>query len=203
MPALRWGMADHDAGPRMPRSSLGMTCGRGAASRRQKVRCGARSSSSISAMGPTTSIGFWPEPRTRGAARLMVGFAAWSPVREELRLLVTIDQAADIRPVERAGAHGTGLADRDHACRSQEVGRIGLPQRARQLGLGVTNSIEVALPHEDAVVGPDQHRAEGMVPMHRRLARDFIGGAKVGKHRSRVMVGRAPERRGRHREQLA
>ncbi len=69
-----------ELGPWMPRSSLGMTCGRGARQRRQKVRCGARSSSSISGKGPTTSIGFWPEPRTVRAARLMVGFSGWSPV---------------------------------------------------------------------------------------------------------------------------
>jgi hypothetical protein len=46
----------------------------------------------------------------------------------------------------------------------------------------VTHGVNVALAHQDAVVGADQHAAERMVAMPRGLARDFIGGAKVGEH---------------------
>src|SRR4051812_46810198 len=44
------------------------------------------------------------------------------------------------------------------------------------------HTVNVPLPHEQAVVGADQHRAERMMPVHDGLSRDRIGGAKVGEH---------------------
>jgi class 3 adenylate cyclase len=44
------------------------------------------------------------------------------------------------------------------------------------------HGVNVALAHQDAVVGADQQAAERMMAMPRGLARDFIGGAKVGEH---------------------
>ena len=41
---------------------------------------------------------------------------------------------------------------------------------------------DIALAHEDAVVGPDEHGAERMMPMRRRLLRDLIGRTKMGEH---------------------
>ena len=46
----------------------------------------------------------------------------------------------------------------------------------------MAHGVDIALAHEDAVVGSDQHGAEGMMAVRHRLARDFIGGAKVGEH---------------------
>jgi hypothetical protein len=43
----------------------------------------------------------------------------------------------------------------------------------------VAHGVDIALAHEDAVVGTDQHRPERMMPMRRRLAGDRVGGAKV------------------------
>jgi hypothetical protein len=84
-------------------------------------------------------------------------------LREELRLLETIDQAADIRPIEHTGAHGTGLAGRDQRAGPQEIRRIGRRGAPAELGLGVTQRVDIALAHEDAVVGPDQDGAEGVL----------------------------------------
>ena len=53
-----------------------------------------------------------PEDRPRREAhRRVPGVVAG--LREELHFLETIDQAADIRPIMRIGAHGTRLAGRD------------------------------------------------------------------------------------------
>jgi len=101
---------------------------------------------------------------------------------QELRLLETIDQPADIRPVERPGAHGTGLAGRDQRAGPQEIRRVGCRGAAGELGLGMAHRVEIALAHEDTVVGSDQNGAEGMMPMRRRLARDGVGGSEMGEH---------------------
>ena len=42
--------------------------------------------------------------------------------------------------------------------------------------------VDIALAHQDAVVGADQDRAERMMAVRGGLARDFVGGAKVGEH---------------------
>jgi hypothetical protein len=57
-------------------------------------------------------------PRREAHGRIL---EAVTGLREELRLLETIDQAADIRPIEleRPGAHGTGLAGRDQCAGPQ------------------------------------------------------------------------------------
>ena len=64
----------------------------------------------------------------------------------------------------------------------QEFWRIGSGGAAAQFGLGVADDVDIALAHEDAVVGTDEHAAKGMMPMRRRLAGDHVGGAEMGDH---------------------
>ena len=52
----------------------------------------------------------------------------------------------------------------------------------RQFGLGVTDGVDIALAHEDRVVGADQHRTERMMAMRGRLAGHGIGRKQVGDH---------------------
>ena len=46
----------------------------------------------------------------------------------------------------------------------------------------MTHCVDIALTHEDCVVGADQHRTERMVAVSCRVAGDGIGSAEVGDH---------------------
>jgi len=46
----------------------------------------------------------------------------------------------------------------------------------------MAHRVEIALSHQNAIVGPDQHATERMMPMRRRFARDSVGGPEVSKH---------------------
>lgn len=116
----------------------------------------------------------------RQAHRRVLGMVARQ--REKTGLLEAVDQPADICPIERSGAHGAGLAGRDQRAGPEKLRRIGFRRAARKFGFGVADGADVALPHENAAVGADQHGTEGMMAVRHRLAGDRIGGAEVGEH---------------------
>ena len=64
----------------------------------------------------------------------------------------------------------------------RNFGEIGSGGAAAQFDLGVADDVDIALAHEDVVVGTDEHAAERMMPMRRRLAGDHVGGAEMGDH---------------------
>jgi hypothetical protein len=64
----------------------------------------------------------------------------------------------------------------------QELRLVGRRGAAGELGLGMTHRVEIALPHQHAIIRPDQHATERMMPMRRRLARDGDGGPEVREH---------------------
>ena len=68
------------------------------------------------------------------------------------------------------------------AQRQRNSGEYGGRGAAGELGFGMAHGVEIALPHQHAIVRPDQHGPERVMPMRRRLARDGVGGSEVGEH---------------------
>ena len=102
--------------------------------------------------------------------------------REKLGLLEAVDQPADIRPVERSGAHRAGLARRDQRAGPEKLRRVGCRRAPRKFGLGVMHGVDIALAHEDRVVGADQHSTERMMAMRDRVACNGICSEEVSDH---------------------
>jgi hypothetical protein len=95
-----------ELGPWVPRSSLGMICGRGGSSAAPEGPV--RGEEFVLDLGEGANDLDWllagaeDRPRREAQGRVLGVVAG---LREELRLFEAIDQAADIRPIERTAVH--------------------------------------------------------------------------------------------------
>lgn len=101
---------------------------------------------------------------------------------EKLRFIVTIDQSADIGPIKRASAHGTGFARRDQRARPKELRRIRDCSTSCQLDFGVMHGVDICLAHQNRVVRADQNCTERVMAVCRPALGNDIGCEKVGDH---------------------
>ena len=92
-------------------------------------------------------------------------------------------------PINCAGAHGARLEGRDQCAAPEKVAVVFDGGAAGEFRLGVADRIDVALAHQDRVVGTDEHRAEGMMALCRCFTRDGVGGAEVARRVIRIAAG--------------
>ena len=105
---------------------------------------------------------------------------AFSRQRKQRGFLGAVDHAADVRPVDGARAHRARLEGRDQRAAPQVFAVVFGGGATGELGLGVANGIDVALAHQDRVVGTNEHRAKGMMAFNGGFPRDGVGGAEGG-----------------------
>ncbi len=116
-------------------------------------------------------------------------FGVGARQRQQGAFFHAVDQAADVRPVLRARAHGAGLHGGHQRAIPQELRRVHGGRVARQHRLGVVHGVHVALLEQHRFpVGRHQQRAEGVVACRQRRRRDGVGAPQVAQ---RLLVGHA------------
>jgi hypothetical protein len=91
-----------------------------------------------------------------------------------------VDQAADMRPILRAGAHRARLDGGDQRAAPQVLGRVARGGGACEQRLGVFDGADVALFEQHGfIVTIDQHRAEGVMAPRCRITRHVVGTPQV------------------------
>ena len=155
----------------------------------QKSACSAAASSSSS--GPTTSVGALAGPEHDLAWQVEGRVLLVRPgLRFQPLLALAVDDPADPRPVDRAGAHRAGLGRSVEGAAGEEGKIIGAGGARGEQALGVGGAvaalagIAVALLHHEIPLGVREHRAERMVAGLARTARDVEGAAQ-----QRLVIG--------------